>query len=95
MLIDLDIFTVLEKTGVRKSTLLINMAISDIQTDNGLCIIDRHGDIAESILKYIPQERIDDVIYFNPGDADFPIAFNPCNTSKPSPSGRIRAYSDV
>jgi hypothetical protein len=65
------------KTGVGKSTLLLNMAISDVQNRKGLCIIDPHGDIAETILNYVPQERIHDVIYFNPTDFDYPIAFNP------------------
>jgi len=65
------------KTGVGKSTLLENMAISDIQKGKGLCIIDPHGDIAEDILNYIPEERIKDVIYFNPADIEHSIAFNP------------------
>ncbi len=67
---------VIGKTGVGKSTLLLNMAVSDIEKGKGLCIIDPHGDIAENILHYIPQERIDDVIYFNPKDIEYPIAFN-------------------
>ncbi len=65
---------VIGKTGVGKSTLLLNMAISDIQKGKGICIIDPHGDIAESILHHIPNERIDDVIYFNPKDIAYPIA---------------------
>jgi hypothetical protein len=68
---------VIGKTGTGKSTLLLNMAISDIQNGNGLCIIDPHGDVAETVLNYIPEERINDVIYFNPSDLEFPIAFNP------------------
>src|SRR5258706_504008 len=68
---------VIGKTGTGKSTLLLNMAISDIQNGYGLCIIDPHGDVAETILNYIPKERINDVIYFNPADLAYPIAFNP------------------
>src|SRR5947199_6407919 len=68
---------VIGKTGVGKSTLLLNMAISDIQKGKGLCIIDPHGDIAETILDCVPPERLDDVIYFNPKDIEYPIAFNP------------------
>ena len=68
---------VIGKTGVGKSTLLLNMAISDIERGNGICIVDPHGDIAETILHYVPASRIQDVIYFNPGDTDYPIAFNP------------------
>lgn len=65
------------KSGTGKTTLLFNMALSDINNGNGLGIIDPHGDISEAILNYIPKARVADVIYFNPMDADFPIAFNP------------------
>lgn len=68
---------VIGKTGTGKSTLLLNMAISDIQRGNGICVIDPHGDIAEKILDYIPLERINDVIYFDPADETHVIAFNP------------------
>lgn len=68
---------VIGKTGTGKSTLLLNMAISDMERGNGLCLIDPHGDIAEKILDYVPKERINDVIYFDPADEDYVIAFNP------------------
>lgn len=71
------------KSGVGKSTLLQSMAISDIERDNGLCIIDPHGDVAENLLDYIPHSRIEDVIYLNPSDVDFPIAFNPLKNVHP------------
>lgn len=74
---------VIGKTGTGKSTLLQNMAISDIRRGNGLCIVDPHGDIAEDILNYIPTNRIKDVIYFNPKDKEFPIAFNPLKSIHP------------
>lgn len=65
------------KTGVGKSTLLLNMAISDIQRGNGLAVIDPHGDLATTLLGYIPKERITDVLYLNPADSEYPIPFNP------------------
>lgn len=68
---------VIGKTGTGKSTLLLNMAVSDIQRGNGICLIDPHGDIADKILDYVSKERINDVIYFNPSDENFVIAFNP------------------
>ncbi len=68
---------VIGKTGTGKSTLLLNMAVSDIQKGNGVCLIDPHGDIAEKILDYIPTERVNDVIYFNPADEEYVTAFNP------------------
>ena len=68
---------VIGKSGTGKSTLLQNMAISDIERGNGLCIIDPHGDIATDILNYIPKHRVNDLIYFNATDLENPIAFNP------------------
>jgi energy-coupling factor transporter ATP-binding protein EcfA2 len=65
------------KTGTGKSTLLLNMALADITDGEGVCIIDPHGDLSETILEYIPRERIRDVVYFNAGDSEFPISFNP------------------
>ncbi|MCK9404709.1 MAG: type IV secretion system DNA-binding domain-containing protein [Chitinophagaceae bacterium] len=65
------------KTGVGKSTLLLRMAISDIENGNGIGIIDPHGDLSETLLDYIPESRIKDVIYFNATDREFPMAFNP------------------
>jgi hypothetical protein len=64
------------KTGMGKSNTLENMVISDIQAGNGVCLIDPHGDTAEKILRFIPNKRVNDVVYFNPADLDFPIAFN-------------------
>lgn len=67
------------KSGTGKSTLLLNMALSDIGRGNGLCLIDPHGDVAETILHYVPKNRIGDVIYFNATDVEYPVAFNPLN----------------
>ena len=69
-------FYVVGKTGSGKSTLLENMAIADVQAGHGLAIVDPHGEFAEKILDYVPEERIKDVIYFDPSDQEFPIAFN-------------------
>jgi energy-coupling factor transporter ATP-binding protein EcfA2 len=74
---------VIGKTGVGKSTLLLNMAVSDIEKGKGLCVIDPHGDMAEKLLNYIPEERVEDVIYFNPKDIGHPIAFNPLRAVHP------------
>ena len=67
---------VIGKTGMGKSTLLENMIIQDIQNGEGLAMIDPHGASAEKILDYIPEHRIQDVIYFAPFDLDNPVAFN-------------------
>ncbi len=67
---------VIGKTGMGKSTMLENMAIQDIQNGEGMCFIDPHGSAAEKLLDFIPQDRIDDVLYFAPFDIDYPIGFN-------------------
>lgn len=74
---------ILGKTGVGKSTLLENMVISDIRAGNGVAFLDPHGESAEKILNFIPEERLDDVIYFNPSDTAYPIAFNPLEEVDP------------
>ena len=65
------------KTGTGKSTLIANMAIDDLKKGRGLAVIDPHGDLSEIILDYVPKSRINDVIYFNPADKDYPIVINP------------------
>ncbi len=67
---------VIGKTGVGKTTLLENMVIQDIQNNHGVCFIDPNGDSVNKILDHIPPNRINDVIYFNPADLEYPIAFN-------------------
>jgi len=67
---------VIGKTGMGKSVLLENMAIQDIQNGEGLAFIDPHGSTAEKLLDYIPEHRIEDVIYFAPFDLNDPVAFN-------------------
>ncbi|XKT75415.1 MAG: type IV secretory system conjugative DNA transfer family protein [Patescibacteria group bacterium UBA2103] len=67
---------VIGKTGMGKSTLLENLAIQDINNGEGLAFIDPHGSTAETLLDYIPEHRVKDVVYFAPFDLDNPIAFN-------------------
>jgi hypothetical protein len=67
---------VIGKTGMGKSTLLENMAIQDIQNGEGMGFIDPHGSAAEKLLDYVPEHRVDDVIYFAPFDMENPISFN-------------------
>jgi len=67
---------VVGKTGMGKTELLKNMVIQDIRNGNGVGFVDPHGEAAEEILKFIPEERIKDVVYINPADIENPIAFN-------------------
>ncbi len=74
---------IIGQTGVGKSGLLELLTISDIYSPYGFAVIDPHGDYAINTLERIPPERVDDVIYFNPADTDFPMAFNPMEVSDP------------
>jgi len=64
------------KTGMGKSTVLENMIVDDIRAGYGVAVVDPHGDLAEKIIEYIPSNRVKDVVYFNPSDINYPIAFN-------------------
>ncbi len=67
---------VIGKTGTGKSELLKDMILQDIKEGKGLCFMDPHGDAIEDIMKLIPPERAEDVIYFNPSDVERPMGFN-------------------
>jgi hypothetical protein len=91
---------IIGKTGTGKSTLIENMVISDIKSGNGLALIDPHGDLACDVLHFVQKRRIDDVIYFNPQDLDYPIAFNPLEKVHPDyhylvASGLISVFKKI
>jgi CxxC-x17-CxxC domain-containing protein len=64
------------KTGMGKTVMMKNMAIQDILDGKGVGFVDPHGEAAEELLDFIPKKRINDVIYLNPADLDYPVAFN-------------------
>ena len=68
---------VVGRTGTGKSTLIENMASHDIEAGYGVAVIDPHGDLAEAILDTVPAGRVNDVVYLNPSDLEYPVAFNP------------------
>jgi CxxC-x17-CxxC domain-containing protein len=67
---------VVGKTGTGKSSMLNNMIVQDIANGEGVCVVDPHGELVEGLLDKIPEERMKDVIYFNPADTDYHIGFN-------------------
>ena len=75
---------IIGQTGAGKSGMLELFALSDVFYDQGYCIIDPHGDFAINNLRFVPEKRIKDVVYFNPADREFPVAFNPLEISDPS-----------
>jgi hypothetical protein len=75
---------IIGKSGVGKSKLQELMIRQDIAYGHGVCAIDPHGEFIDDILDFIPQDRVEDVCIIDPGDIDFPVAFNPLANVDPS-----------
>jgi hypothetical protein len=69
-------FYVIGQTGTGKSSILQVMIRQDLKNGEGLCVVDPHGSLIEDILPFIPRERADDVIYFDPSDMERPLGLN-------------------
>lgn len=67
---------ILGGTGMGKSVLMKNLALQDMLDGKGFAFVDPHGDAAEDILAMVPKERVEDVVYFDPGDMNNPIGLN-------------------
>lgn len=67
---------IIGQTGTGKSVLLENLAFQDMMDGKGFAFVDPHGDSVETLLGKVPKERVEDVIYFNPGDMTNPIGLN-------------------
>ncbi len=80
---------IIGQTGAGKSGMLELLALSDIFYNQGYCIIDPHGDFAIDNLRFIPESRVNDVVYFNPADTAFPVAFNPLEVTDPAKKPNI------
>jgi hypothetical protein len=88
------------KTGTGKSTLLRTMLEQDISSGAGLALLDPHGDLAEWLLKKIPERRKNDLIYFNVPDMAHPLGFNPLQSVIPAKrplaaSGLLEAFKKI
>lgn len=67
---------IIGQTGTGKSWFLENLALQDMLDGKGFAFIDPHGDTAEALLSMVPKERTEDVIYFAPGEMDYPLGLN-------------------
>jgi energy-coupling factor transporter ATP-binding protein EcfA2 len=67
---------IIGKTGSGKTTLLRNLIIQHIAQGHGVGVIDPHGDLAEELLHHVPPSRADHLVYFNPGDLEYPVGLN-------------------
>jgi hypothetical protein len=75
---------IIGQTGTGKSGFLELLALSDVFHNQGYAIIDPHGDYAINNLRFIPENRVKDIVYFNPADTGFPLGFNPMEIYDPS-----------
>lgn len=67
---------IIGKSGMGKSNMMENMAIQDVLHGCGIGVVDPHGETVDAVLKYMPENRIEDVVMFDPSDSDHPVAFN-------------------
>ena len=67
------------KSGTGKSSLLFNLALTDLTQGGGFLFIDPHGDTAQKLADSTPPYRRSDVIYFDPLDSHV-VGFNPLMT---------------
>jgi Type IV secretion-system coupling protein DNA-binding domain len=67
---------IIGKSGAGKTTLLRNLILQDIKAGRGVGVIEPHGDLANDLLEHIPRNRIEDVVYFNPADMEYPVGIN-------------------
>lgn len=67
---------VVGKTGTGKTNLFKNMIVQDIQNGEGVAVLDPHGDLVDDLLDFVPPERVEDVVYFDPADEEHPIGLN-------------------
>jgi len=63
-------------SGTGKSTLFLNLLCQDMEAGLGVGLLDPHGDLADAVLARVPKHRLDDVILFDPADAEYPVGFN-------------------
>lgn len=80
---------ILGQTGTGKSGALELLTLSDVYYDEGFAIVDPHGDYAQHVMRFIPERRVDDIVYFNPADTDYPIGFNPLELTDPTLKNHI------
>ena len=88
-------FYIIGQTGTGKSALLGEMIRQDMEAGEGVALIDPHGDLAERILTLVPTSRIEDVIYFNPSDAERPIGLNMLEYDLRFPEGKTFVVNEM
>ncbi|MBI5769786.1 MAG: type IV secretion system DNA-binding domain-containing protein [Verrucomicrobia bacterium] len=91
---------IIGQTGAGKSTLLRNLVLQLIAAGHGVALVDPHGDLANELLDHFPPHRADDLVCFDPADADFPIGLNPLANVPPhqralATAGLVSAFKSI
>ncbi|MFA5917513.1 MAG: DUF87 domain-containing protein [Candidatus Gracilibacteria bacterium] len=82
-------FYVIGQTGTGKSSIIQVMARQDLRNGNGIAVMDPHGDLAKDLLPFIPRERADDIIYFDPADESRPMGLNLFEANTPEDKEKV------
>lgn len=67
---------IIGQTGTGKTVAMQGMVAQDLEAGEGVTVLDPHGSMAEWVLSNIPKSRVNDVIYFNPSDVEYPMGLN-------------------
>ena len=67
---------IIGQTGMGKSVLQKSLIKQDLALGNGICVVDPHGDLIDECLEWVPKERAQDVILFDPNDSQRPLGLN-------------------
>lgn len=86
---------VIGQTGTGKTSILKNLIAQDIANGDGCCYIDPHGTDIQDILSYIPKERIDDVVYFDPAYTPRPMGLNMLEFDPNYPEQKTLVVNDL
>ncbi|MBI4158149.1 MAG: DUF87 domain-containing protein [Candidatus Yanofskybacteria bacterium] len=86
---------IIGQTGTGKSVFMESMVRQDIENGKGVCVIDPHGEFAEFVLSVVPKERIDDVIYFDPGDISRPMGLNMLEINPDHPEQKTMVIDEL
>mgnify|MGYP001068756699 CR=1 FL=1 len=88
-------FYIIGQTGTGKSGLIQELIRQDIENGEGVALIDPHGDLAEKVLTLIPSSRVEDVIYFNPGETERPIGLNMLEFDPRFPEDKSKVVNEL
>jgi len=86
---------VIGQTGTGKSSLILEMIKQHMEKGDGVGLIDPHGDLAERVLSLVPQNRVEDVVYFNPSDVDYPIGLNMLEYDPKFPESKTFVVNEI